>query len=181
MKNGCITCPFHGWTYDAAGECVRIPAHPEQKPPGAPRTNVHPVKRAYGLVWTCLGAPAGDVPPYPEWTDGTYRNIPCGPYMFRALGPRVIENFLDVGHFPFVHAGYLGDPDHTAIDDYEAVITPTGVLSKDIPIWQPDPDGTGKAAKVLYTASEAPEAPDSPVHEGPGRAAFHHDRHRDAG
>jgi phenylpropionate dioxygenase-like ring-hydroxylating dioxygenase large terminal subunit len=151
VRDGCITCPYHGWTYDAAGECVRIPAHPNQKPPPRAHTNVHPVKVAYGLVWTCLGTPAGDPPPYPEWHDSAYRNIPCGPYPFRALGPRVIENFLDVGHFPFVHAGYLGDPGHTEIDDYEAVITPTGVLAKDIPIWQPDPDGTGKAAKVLYT------------------------------
>jgi phenylpropionate dioxygenase-like ring-hydroxylating dioxygenase large terminal subunit len=151
VKEGCITCPYHGWTYDEEGACVRIPAHPDQKPPGRAHTHVHPVKEAYGLVWTCLGTPAGDVPPYPEWADSTYRNIPCGPYTFRALGPRVIENFLDVGHFPFVHAGYLGDPGHTEIDDYEAVITPTGVLSRDIPIWQPDPDGTGNAAKVLYT------------------------------
>jgi len=151
VRDGCITCPYHGWTYDAAGECVRIPAHPGQKPPPRAHTNVHPVKVAYGLVWTCLGTPEGDPPPYPEWQDSAYRNIPCGPYPFRALGPRVIENFLDVGHFPFVHAGYLGDPGHTEIDDYEAVITPTGVLAKDIPIWQPDPDGTGKAAKVLYT------------------------------
>jgi phenylpropionate dioxygenase-like ring-hydroxylating dioxygenase large terminal subunit len=151
VRDGCITCPYHGWTYDPKGECVRIPAHPGQKPPPRAHTNVHPVRVAYGLVWTCLGTPAGDPPPYPEWDDDAYRNIPCGPYPFRALGPRVIENFLDVGHFPFVHAGYLGDPGHTEIDDYEAVITPNGVLARDIPIWQPDPDGTGKAAKVLYT------------------------------
>jgi phenylpropionate dioxygenase-like ring-hydroxylating dioxygenase large terminal subunit len=63
----------------------------------------------------------------------------------------VSDNFLDVRHLPFVHAGYLGDPGHTEIDDYEAEITASGVISRDIPIWQPDPDGTGRAAKVLYT------------------------------
>jgi phenylpropionate dioxygenase-like ring-hydroxylating dioxygenase large terminal subunit len=151
VKDGCLTCPYHGWTYNVAGECVRIPAHPTQKPPPRAHTNVHPVKVAYDLVWTCLGEPSGDIPPFPEWDDSSYRNIPCGPYAFKALGPRVIENFLDVGHFPFVHAGYLGDPGHTEIENYEAEITPTGVISRDIPIWQPDPDGTGQAAKVLYT------------------------------
>jgi phenylpropionate dioxygenase-like ring-hydroxylating dioxygenase large terminal subunit len=128
-----------------------MPAHPSQKPPARAHTNVHPVKVAYDLVWTCLGEPSGDIPPFPEWDDPSYRNIPSGPYAFRALGPRVIENFLDVGHFPFVHAGYLGDPAHTEIDDYEAEITPSGVIARDIPIWQPDPDGTGRSAKVAYT------------------------------
>jgi len=151
VKDGCLMCPYHGWTYDESGACVTIPAHPSQKPPGRAHANVHPVRLAYDLVWTCLGEPAGDVPPFPEWDDPAYRSIHSGPYPFNALGPRVIENFLDVGHFPFVHAGYLGDPAHTEIEEYEARITPTGVIARDIPIWQPDPDGTGRAAKVLYT------------------------------
>jgi phenylpropionate dioxygenase-like ring-hydroxylating dioxygenase large terminal subunit len=151
VKDGCLQCPYHGWTYSEAGACVAIPAHPSQKPPGRAHANVHPVRIAYDLVWVCLGEPAGEPPPFPEWDDPAYRNIPCGPYTFRAMGPRIIENFLDVGHFPFVHAGFLGDPAHTEIDEYEAEITATGVISRDIPMWQPDPDGTGHAAKVLYT------------------------------
>jgi phenylpropionate dioxygenase-like ring-hydroxylating dioxygenase large terminal subunit len=151
VREGCLTCPYHGWTYDPSGACVRIPAQPGQKPPPRAHAKARPVRVAHGLVWTCLGNPAGEPPPFPEWDDPAYRNIPCGPYAFNALGPRVIENFLDVGHFPFVHAGYLGDPAHTEIEDYEAEITPTGVIARDIPIWQPDPDGTGRSARVLYT------------------------------
>jgi phenylpropionate dioxygenase-like ring-hydroxylating dioxygenase large terminal subunit len=151
VANGCLQCPYHGWTYDETGACVRIPAHPGQKAPARSRVGTHPVKVVHGHVWTSLGEPERDVPTFPEWSDAAYRNIPCGPYRFHALGPRVIENFLDVGHFPFVHAGYLGDPGHTEIDDYQAEITSEGVISRDIPIWQPDPDGTGNAAKVLYT------------------------------
>lgn len=151
VVDGCLMCPYHGWTYDKSGPCVKIPAHPSHKPPPRARAGVHPVKIAYGLVWTCLGTPARDVPPFPEGTDPAFRSIPCGPYRFRALGPRVIENFLDVGHFPFVHTGYLGDLEHTAIDEYEAETTPEGVIARDIPIWQPDPDGTGRPGKVLYT------------------------------
>jgi phenylpropionate dioxygenase-like ring-hydroxylating dioxygenase large terminal subunit len=151
VKEGCLQCPYHGWTYDESGACVTMPAHPSQTPPARAHTKVHPVRIAYDLVWTCLGNPATEPPTFPEWSDPAYRNIPCGPYAFRAMGPRIIENFLDVGHFPFVHAGYLGDPGHTEIDEYEAEITPTGIISRNIPIWQPDPDGTGRSAKVLYT------------------------------
>ena len=63
----------------------------------------------------------------------------------------MIENFLDVGHFPFVHAGFLGDPNHTEVGDYEVETTPDGIVARDIGMWQPDPDGTGQAAKVSYT------------------------------
>jgi phenylpropionate dioxygenase-like ring-hydroxylating dioxygenase large terminal subunit len=63
----------------------------------------------------------------------------------------VIENFLDVGHFPFVHAGFLGDPGHTEVGDYEVETTPEGIIARDIRVWQPDPDGTGKSAEVKYT------------------------------
>lgn len=151
VTDGCLMCPYHGWTYGPSGECVRIPAHPAQKPPARARANAHPVKLAHGLVWTCLGRPAGDPPPFPESGDPSYRSIPCGPYRFSALGPRVIENFLDVSHFAFVHTGFLGDPSHAEIDEYQAEVAPQGVIAKDIPIWQPDPDGTGRPAKVLYT------------------------------
>jgi phenylpropionate dioxygenase-like ring-hydroxylating dioxygenase large terminal subunit len=109
------------------------------------------VRIAYGLVWTCLGVPAGELPPFPEWDDPAYRNISCGPYAFHALGPRVVENFLDAGHFAFVHAGFLGDPEHTEMEDYEAEITATGVIARDLPIWQPDVHEGGKSSRVLYT------------------------------
>jgi len=63
----------------------------------------------------------------------------------------VIENFLDVGHFPFVHGGFLGDLSHTEVADYEVETGAEGIVAKDISVWQPDPDGTGQAALVKYT------------------------------
>jgi len=76
----------------------------------------------------------------------------AGPYRFRAKGPRVIENLLDVAHLGFVHAGLLGDPMRGEVEDYEVIAgTDTrGPEAEDIRIWQPDPDGTGTAALVSY-------------------------------
>jgi len=108
-------------------------------------------KEEYGLIWVCLGQPAGDVPAFTEWADASYRKILCGPYGMTAAGPRLIENFLDVAHFPFVHAAYLGDRAHAALPDYEAEITAEGVIARDIRVWQPDPDGTGVGSFVSYT------------------------------
>jgi phenylpropionate dioxygenase-like ring-hydroxylating dioxygenase large terminal subunit len=147
----CLACPYHGWEYDAWGQCVRIPAAPMQPPPEKAQATVFKAQDKYGFVWVCLGEPRADIPEFPEWSDMTYRKVDAGPYTFRAQGPRIIENFLDVGHFPFVHAGLLGDARHTEVGDYEVQTTDAGLEAKDIPFFQPDPDGTGWGGEVRYT------------------------------
>ena len=146
-----LECPYHGWTYDAGGQCVRIPAHPDQAIPTKAHAKTYAVTQAYGLIWVCLGTPANPVPPFPEWGKPGFRFIPCGPYPVHASGPRIIENFLDVGHFPFVHEGILGVRERPEIADYEAAINADGVLAKGIRVFQPDGFGTGQGDLVEYT------------------------------
>ena len=151
IRDETVTCQYHGWVYDRDGSCIRIPAHPEQKPPTRAKVKTYLAKERYGLVWASLGDPRQDVPSFPEWEDPSYLKVPCGPYPYRASGPRAIENFLDVAHLPFVHQGLLGDPNHAEIADYEPVIDENGVRAESIAIWQPDPDGTGTPSLVKYT------------------------------
>jgi len=111
VQDECLICLYHGWHYDASGQCVRIPAHPSQPPPTRARATAYAVTERYGLIWLCLGMlKKQEVPVFPEWDNVSFRKVDAGPYLFKAHGPRVIENFLDVGHFPFVHTGFLGDP-----------------------------------------------------------------------
>jgi phenylpropionate dioxygenase-like ring-hydroxylating dioxygenase large terminal subunit len=146
-----LTCPYHGWTYGADGHCVRIPAHPGQPPPGKARVRTYRAQVRYGLVWATLGQPQHDVPCFPEWEDAAYRKILCGPYRVNASGPRIVENFLDVAHFPFVHEGILGDQGHPEIADYEAEITREGVVATGVRVYQPNGYGDGKGGEVEYT------------------------------
>jgi phenylpropionate dioxygenase-like ring-hydroxylating dioxygenase large terminal subunit len=146
-----LVCAYHGWTYDETGQCVHFPAHPGQTPPAKARAQVYRTQVRYGWVWVSLGTPARDVPVFPEWDEPTFRKVHCGPYPFKASGPRAIENFLDVTHFPFVHAGLLGDPQYPEINDYEVEIGEEGLTAKDITVWQPDPDSGGAGAWVTYT------------------------------
>ena len=149
--SGALACPYHGWRYDRGGACVHVPAHPNQKPPSRAMAKTYLAREGYGLIWVCLGRPESDVPVFAEWDDSSYRKILCGPYVVSAAGPRVIENFLDVAHFPFVHETFLGDLGHTALPDYEAEVTSEGVIARDIRVWQPDPDGSGIGSTVSYT------------------------------
>lgn len=149
--DGQLECAYHGWTYDHTGQCVRIPAHPGQAIPTKARTKTYLATQAYGLVWVCLGTPRQPVPPFPEGNDPAFRKVACGPYPVHASGPRIIENFLDVGHFPFVHEGILGARERPEIADYEAEINADGVLAKGIRVFQPDGFGTGQGTVVEYT------------------------------
>jgi phenylpropionate dioxygenase-like ring-hydroxylating dioxygenase large terminal subunit len=150
IRNDCVVCPYHAWRYDATGRCVEIPSQPEQPPPLKARAKLFHAKERYGLIWVALEAPSRGLPEFPEAENPSFRSVLAGPYSFQAKGPRILENFLDVGHLPIVHAGLLGDPSRARIDDYEVTSGAEGVAARDIRIWQPDPDGTGRAAEVFY-------------------------------
>lgn len=146
-----LVCTYHGWTYDREGRCVLMPAHPEERPSSRARVKAYNAKEKYGLIWVSLGNPRSDLPVFHEWDDHSYRKIFCGPYRVKASGPRLVENFLDVAHLPFVHEGLLGDAAHAKIDDFEVKEDGDGISASGIRLWQPDPDGTGKGAPVVYT------------------------------
>lgn len=151
VQEDTLHCPYHGWVYNPHGQCVRFPAHPEQTPPARAKAITYLAQEQYGLVWVCLGSPAAQIPVFDEWHDPEFRTVFCGPYTLNAGGPRAIENFLDVAHFPFVHGGWLGDENRPEVEDYEAEITPDGVVARDVRIYQPDPDASGQGAVVSYT------------------------------
>ena len=128
-ENGeCLICPYHAWEYGPSGQCVRIPAHPDMTPPAKARVQAFRVRERYGAVWVCLGEPHGDVPEFAFAETPGFRTIPAGPYVFHALGPRVIENVLDVAHLGYVHAGLLGDPQRLEVEDYEVNLDGVSVL-----------------------------------------------------
>lgn len=149
----CLVCPYHAWQYNGSGKCVHIPAQPDRVPPVKARANVFHAKERYGLIWVCVGEPAGGVPDFPLAEDSGFRAFVCGPYAFEAKGPRLIENFLDVGHLAIVHEGLLGDAEHAAIPEYEVDFSSpacSGPAARNIRIHQPDPDGMGQPAEVVY-------------------------------
>jgi len=146
-----LECPYHGWTYGSDGRCVLMPAHPEQAPPAKACVTTYHARERHGVVWACLGTGATDIPSFSLLEDPSHQVLMAGPYRVRASGPRIVENFLDVGHFPFVHEGVLGDRARPEIADYEAVIDADGVLATGVKVYQPDPYGTGAGSEVTYT------------------------------
>jgi len=69
----------------------------------------------FGCLWVSPGDPPSGPPDIPEAGEADRRLVLCGGVTVRTSAPRVVENFLDMAHFPFVHAGILGAEPHTEV------------------------------------------------------------------
>jgi phenylpropionate dioxygenase-like ring-hydroxylating dioxygenase large terminal subunit len=81
-----------------------------------------PVTVAHGHVWTSLGSPDRALFDIPEGRQAGRRLVDCGSVRVRCSPLRAVENFLDIAHFPFVHADVLGSEPHTEVNRYEVRI-----------------------------------------------------------
>ena len=81
-----------------------------------------PLLHRFGLIWTTLGTPAGGLFDLPETDEPDRRVVNCGTVAVRASGLRIVENFLDLAHFPFVHTDILGAEPHTEVAHYNVEI-----------------------------------------------------------
>jgi phenylpropionate dioxygenase-like ring-hydroxylating dioxygenase large terminal subunit len=113
LFDGCIGCPYHGWTYDRTGLVVSVPSEGPQgsAPRDERRLGTFVVKEQDGLVWVWMGldgVPRPGVEPFPmpHWSTpgwGAY-------YMTTRFANNVtnlVENFMDVPHTVFVHRGWF--------------------------------------------------------------------------
>jgi phenylpropionate dioxygenase-like ring-hydroxylating dioxygenase large terminal subunit len=82
-----------------------------------------PALGAYGCVWTSLGQPPADILPIPEYAETKRRNVNAGTIGVSVSAPRAIENFFDLGHFPYVHTDILGAEPHTEVKEYDVEIS----------------------------------------------------------
>ncbi|QPC94539.1 aromatic ring-hydroxylating dioxygenase subunit alpha [Mesorhizobium sp. INR15] len=82
-----------------------------------------PAKSAYGYVWTSLGNPPEELFPIPEYAEADRRKLNAATFGVNVSAPRAIENFLDMGHFPYVHTDILGVEPHTEVKEYDVEIS----------------------------------------------------------
>jgi phenylpropionate dioxygenase-like ring-hydroxylating dioxygenase large terminal subunit len=72
----------------------------------------------YGHLWVTTGTPARFFD-MPESREPDRRAVYCGSVRVRASGLRLIENFLDLAHFPYVHTDVLGTEAKPEVAKYE--------------------------------------------------------------
>jgi 5,5'-dehydrodivanillate O-demethylase len=101
VEDDCIRCMYHGWKFDASGQCVDQPAEFESFARKV-RMPSYPLREHHGLVFAYLGA--GEPPPFPRLAPLERRGhfIPSS-YIRHTNFLNAIENNADWIHLAFVH------------------------------------------------------------------------------
>jgi phenylpropionate dioxygenase-like ring-hydroxylating dioxygenase large terminal subunit len=167
LSNGCVKgevlqCPYHGWEFNARGACTLIPAMPSFTPPAGHGLTTFAVCEYAGLLWVQLAPNDLALQPASLFCEHTKAlsasnilPVLCGPYEVATSAPRVVENFLDLSHFGTVHAGWLGDAAHMALQPYTVETTADEAIATGCRVWQPQSQttlqGESAGAWVDYT------------------------------
>lgn len=116
IENGCLVCPYHGWTFSESGKCINIPSAADGVPiPPRAHLNTVEVIEKYGLIWLCSGKPLNPLFELEEESDPSFRRINTEVQKWKVAATRMVDNFLDITHFPYVHAGTFGAGQDTKV------------------------------------------------------------------
>ena len=135
IVNDTIRCGYHGWAYDATGQCVTIPTSKAAETRLAPKLcmQTFPSQERAGLVWAYLtdnAEPIGEAPPLtvpeelesPEWS-----GFICEAE-WETNWILLVENLADPMHGPFLHGKSLTLGKGALEDNMRVTRTPDGFL-----------------------------------------------------
>ena len=116
IEKGCLVCPYHGWTFGESGKCIDIPSSSDGVPvPARAHLEIFEVIEKYGLIWRCIGKPVNPLFDLKEEHDPSFRRINTEVQKWEVAATRMVDNFLDITHFPYVHSGTFGAGQETKV------------------------------------------------------------------
>lgn len=156
LVDGCVVCPYHGWSFGSEGRCVEVPSSGAGRPvpPKAHLPVVHSQER-YGLVWLCPGEPVGEIFACRYEDDPTFRRINTGVERWATNALRMSDNFMDISHFPWVHVGTFGTSQQIEVPHIEMGPLDDGFYgySYEVEAGNTSPDGnvaSGSASDIVH-------------------------------
>jgi phthalate 4,5-dioxygenase len=104
LEDGGLRCPFHGWLFDAAGNCIDTPAEPEgSKLCTRIKQKSYPVVERSGIIFAYLGE--GEPPAFPEFD--CFVAPDSHTFAFKGLMEcnwlQALEVGIDPAHASFLH------------------------------------------------------------------------------
>jgi vanillate O-demethylase monooxygenase subunit len=120
LDTGELQCGYHGWRFGSSGACTSIPAlGPTSTIP--PRARLHAaagVAEQAGIVWLAPDLPSCEPPPHETY--GTDFLVAVLEPSTAEVDPGLmLDNFLDVAHFPFVHMATFGSAESAEVEGYQ--------------------------------------------------------------
>jgi vanillate O-demethylase monooxygenase subunit len=118
---GILRCAYHGWRFDSSGACVEIPAlgPGATLPPAARLAAPAGLVEAHGMVFLAPEPPLAPLGHLAEAQDPTFEVGELPTIRTRGSAGLLADNFLDLAHFPFVHAGTFGADQATLVPHYD--------------------------------------------------------------
>lgn len=123
VKDDCVECPFHGWSFNTSGECVHIPY--AENIPAKSSTRVFPSLEINDEILLWFDAEGRE----PSWFPPRLENLENGRWSFRGVTQHPVnahiqevpENAADVAHLSYLHGpALLGGTDLRQIHKYAA-------------------------------------------------------------
>ncbi|MEN8182396.1 MAG: aromatic ring-hydroxylating dioxygenase subunit alpha [Myxococcota bacterium] len=120
VQDGELSCPWHGFRFEAGGRCTRMPCEGREAPiPKALHLAPYPTREASGLVWLWWGEARAELPEIPFFDEGRDpRGTAQASYVLPYHYSRMVETNLDIHHTPFVHGNVI--PVGERVDGFEA-------------------------------------------------------------
>lgn len=123
-----VVCAYHGFRYGADGQCTRIPAQPDAVIPKKLCLQTLLAQERYGVVWLCLSdKPRQPIPDWPELDSPELKQMKLPAGLWKCSAARHVENFNDLAHLSWVHAGTFGNRDLPEVAKYEVETTASGM------------------------------------------------------
>jgi phenylpropionate dioxygenase-like ring-hydroxylating dioxygenase large terminal subunit len=107
VRDDCIECVYHGWRFDASGECRAVPGLVGEVRAHERRAAAFAAKESQGFVWVYAragAAPAGEPYRFPHAGERGWASARETLDVDASLHA-VAENALDVPHTAFLHGG----------------------------------------------------------------------------
>ena len=106
VRNGRLVCPFHGFEYDATGQCVATPSAPA---PRNARLKLFETQVINGLVfawWSSVGQPPYFRLPLDRRDEDGWTAVGLRTFRLTSHPEHTAENSVDLAHFSHIH-GYF--------------------------------------------------------------------------
>ncbi|KHF38621.1 Rieske 2Fe-2S domain-containing protein [Halalkalibacter okhensis] len=106
-----LRCVYHGWKFDAEGNCVDMPNEPDESNfKNKVKIKSYPTWEAAGVVWTYMG-PEEDMPPKPnyEWLRAPDSFVHVSKTFESCNWVQGLEGGIDTSHSSFAHNENIHD------------------------------------------------------------------------
>lgn len=161
LEGDTIVCGYHGFRFDAAGDCIEVPSQPNC--PKNVGVRAYPTVQRGPVVWIWMGEPAAAdadrLVPQPWMTDPAW-TLSQGSLRLQASYIRLHENLLDLTHLSYLHGNSFGTPDYAKAPFESVVAQGRFALVRNVmpttlpPVWAQTTGLTGKDQAARVARSE---------------------------